>query len=242
VLGLDSSTSFQIAKILKDLAATNKTIICTVHQPSGDMLEIWDNLILMSSGQIVYSGPIKLLDDHLQRLGFRTFQNSKQNPVEFALELLAVPLHAQVFIDQYAQCADSTSVTNEPVRSETSDGSTANSFWKLVISLSLRQCLYQWKSIHGIPAMFVRNTVGGLLFGILYFRNGHYLQNQKNIFDLETRYFTAYCANMQSLQFATVVFLVAINAIAVPSMNSASLLFRREQVLSLLSSPNPSVL
>jgi hypothetical protein len=229
LLGLDSSTSFQIAKILKELTTTNKTIICTVHQPSDDMLEIWDNLILLSSGQIVYSGPIRLLDDHLKRIGFRTPEYSQQNPVEFALELLAVPLHAQVFLDQHIECADAVAVANDPCRS---DPPAANTFWNQVVTLSLRQGLYQWRSIHGIPAMLVRNIVGGLLFGILYFRNGRYLQNQQNIFDLETRYFTAYCANMQSLQFTTVVFLVAINAIAVPSMNSASLLFRREQVWS----------
>lgn len=192
------------------------------------MLEIWDNLLLLSNGRVVYAGSIKELETYLKRKGYHIPQSSSVNPVEFALELLAIPLHSQTLLDYWSE---NPQILINSVEFPPNRRSQSNSpFLHHVAVLSYRHFMHQWKSIHGVSAMAVRNIVGGLIFGMLYFRNGRYLENQKNIIDIDTRYFTAYCANMQSLQFTSVIFLVAINAIAVPSMNSASILFRREQV------------
>lgn len=54
--GLDSFKAYQIVKLLKKLARNGKTVISTIHQPSSESFHLFDRLILMSDGHIVYQG------------------------------------------------------------------------------------------------------------------------------------------------------------------------------------------
>jgi ABC-type multidrug transport system ATPase subunit len=56
--GLDSLTSFIIVRYLKKLAMRqNKTVIMTIHQPNSDIVHLFDRLILLVEGRIIYQGP-----------------------------------------------------------------------------------------------------------------------------------------------------------------------------------------
>lgn len=52
--GLDSFQAYSIIKLLKDLAKKGRTIISTLHQPSSEAFALFDRLILMCDGYIVY--------------------------------------------------------------------------------------------------------------------------------------------------------------------------------------------
>lgn len=54
--GLDSFKALQIVKLLKKLANRGKTVVSTIHQPGSDAFRIFDKLILMCDGNIVYQG------------------------------------------------------------------------------------------------------------------------------------------------------------------------------------------
>lgn len=55
--GLDSSTSLAICRTLHHISSTGEcTVICTIHQPQQKIFELFDNLILMKKGVIVYQG------------------------------------------------------------------------------------------------------------------------------------------------------------------------------------------
>jgi ABC-type multidrug transport system ATPase subunit len=65
--GLDSTTAFSVTKALKHLASIGEcTVLCTIHQPMPKIFRLFDNLILMKKGSIVYQGQamksIKWLD------------------------------------------------------------------------------------------------------------------------------------------------------------------------------------
>jgi ABC-type multidrug transport system ATPase subunit len=56
--GLDSLTSFVIVRYLSELARTrNKTIVMTIHQPNSEIFALFDKLILMVEGRLIYQGP-----------------------------------------------------------------------------------------------------------------------------------------------------------------------------------------
>lgn len=52
--GLDSFKALSIVKLLNDLARTGKIVISTIHQPSSEAFALFDRLILMCDGYIVY--------------------------------------------------------------------------------------------------------------------------------------------------------------------------------------------
>lgn len=68
--GLDSSTAFSVCKALKHLADIGEcTVICTIHQPQPKVFRLFDNLILMKQGSIVYQGNSMKVVSFLENIG-----------------------------------------------------------------------------------------------------------------------------------------------------------------------------
>ena len=57
--GLDSQSAWAIVSFLRDLADSGQAIICTIHQPSAELFQVFDRLLLLrKGGQTVYFGDI----------------------------------------------------------------------------------------------------------------------------------------------------------------------------------------
>ncbi|KJH46500.1 hypothetical protein DICVIV_07449 [Dictyocaulus viviparus] len=54
--GLDSFMALQVVAALKILASKAKTVVTTIHQPSSQVFQMADRLILMANGQVAYQG------------------------------------------------------------------------------------------------------------------------------------------------------------------------------------------
>lgn len=69
--GLDTSTTFQIVKCLQQISHfTESTILMSLLQPSPETFNLFDDVILLSQGQIVYQGPREHIVEFFQSLGF----------------------------------------------------------------------------------------------------------------------------------------------------------------------------
>jgi len=70
--GLDSSTTFQIVSCLQQLVhITEITAVVSLLQPAPETFELFDDIILMAEGTIVYHGPRRLILDFFENCGFR---------------------------------------------------------------------------------------------------------------------------------------------------------------------------
>ena len=54
--GLDSYMAISITESMKSLAKKGKTIICTIHQPSSEIFEMFDRICLLSEGRLAFQG------------------------------------------------------------------------------------------------------------------------------------------------------------------------------------------
>ncbi|XP_062087563.1 ABC transporter G family member 36-like [Humulus lupulus] len=70
--GLDSSTTFQIVKCLQQIVhLTEATVLMSLLQPAPETFDLFDDIILLSEGQIVYEGPREHILDFFASCGFR---------------------------------------------------------------------------------------------------------------------------------------------------------------------------
>ena len=68
--GLDSKSALDVAKILKMLAKNGRTVITTIHQPSKEILERFDNVMCLCDGKLIYDGPPDGLASYCESVGY----------------------------------------------------------------------------------------------------------------------------------------------------------------------------
>ncbi|XP_065159984.1 ATP-binding cassette subfamily G member 4-like isoform X3 [Atheta coriaria] len=83
--GLDSLSSFQCVSVLKDLAHDGRTIICTIHQPSASIFEMFDHVYVIADGQCLYQGTALNTIPFLASVGLDCPQY--HNPADHLLEV-----------------------------------------------------------------------------------------------------------------------------------------------------------
>lgn len=68
--GLDSYNAFNVIEALVQLARTYKrTVVFTIHQPQSNIVALFDKLILLARGKVVYSGRADESQAYFQKIG-----------------------------------------------------------------------------------------------------------------------------------------------------------------------------
>ena len=87
--GLDTYTAYSLVNNLKDLTKTGRTVVSTIHQPSSDILNLFDNLILLNQGQVVYQGKVSDLVNYFSGIGYKCPEYC--NPSDFVFMKILNP-------------------------------------------------------------------------------------------------------------------------------------------------------
>lgn len=88
--GLDSQTAWSICTLLRKLVNNNYTILCTIHQPSAQLFNLFDRVLLLKDGATVYFGDIgqeaNVLMTYFENKGAQECLPN-QNPAEWMLDI-----------------------------------------------------------------------------------------------------------------------------------------------------------
>ncbi|KAK3033413.1 hypothetical protein RJ639_032386 [Escallonia herrerae] len=84
--GLDSAAALHVMLLLKSMAKNQgKTIVFTIHQPGFRILELFDQVVLLSNGIVLHHGSLCLLEERLKFAGHCIPR--QVNVLEFAIDV-----------------------------------------------------------------------------------------------------------------------------------------------------------
>ncbi|PNH04339.1 ATP-binding cassette sub-family G member 2, partial [Tetrabaena socialis] len=93
--GLDSVTALSLCKLLKRLATGRTcTVVCTIHQPQAKIFNLFDHLLLLNRGTIMYQGPAQKALGFFDRSGFPCPQH--ENPADHFLDVITPNMNDSV--------------------------------------------------------------------------------------------------------------------------------------------------
>jgi ABC-type multidrug transport system ATPase subunit len=81
--GLDSYSAVQLCQVLKKVANAGSSVLFTIHQPSSEIFNSFDRLILMNKGRVMFQGPVGDVPDYFSLHGFPSPPN--YNPADWVM-------------------------------------------------------------------------------------------------------------------------------------------------------------
>jgi ABC-type multidrug transport system ATPase subunit len=85
--GLDSSIAYEVMAAVRNLANQNRTVICTIHQPSPITYFLFDKLLLMAEGRVIYFGPARDVVNYFASSIYKFPYIRGTNPAEFVISV-----------------------------------------------------------------------------------------------------------------------------------------------------------
>ena len=68
--GLDTAAAYTVCSVLKQLANAKQAVMCTIHQPSSEIFQLFDCAIFLARGQVMYQGHPRGIRPHFDKLNF----------------------------------------------------------------------------------------------------------------------------------------------------------------------------
>ncbi|KAL0006434.1 hypothetical protein SO802_013995, partial [Lithocarpus litseifolius] len=184
--GLDARADAIVMRAVKNVADAGRTIVCTIHQPSIDIFEAFDELILLKrGGHVIYSGSLGqhsacVIEYFRSSIpGVLKIRNN-YNPATWMLEVTSISAEAELganFAQKYRDFA-LYEKNMELVRQLSSppSGSTDLYFptrfsqngWGQLKSCLWKQHLAYWRSPAYNLMRIMHTLVTALIFGVLY--------------------------------------------------------------------------
>ena len=77
-----------VVSVLKSMAATKRTVLATIHQPSSEVFEMFDEILLLSQGRVAFMGNSSDALKFFAGIGLHCKPN--YNPADYYIQQLAI--------------------------------------------------------------------------------------------------------------------------------------------------------
>ncbi|XP_062117542.1 pleiotropic drug resistance protein 2-like [Humulus lupulus] len=239
--GLDARAAAIVMRTVRNTVDTGRTVVCTIHQPSIDIFEAFDELILMKlGGQVIYAGSLgrhsnKLIEYFEEIPGVSKIKDGN-NPATWMLEVTNQFVEAQLEVD-FAEVYIKSSLyqNNEELIKELSTPAPESKdlYFSTKYSQSFfvqcKACLWKqywsyWRNPQYNGIRFFMTIIIGILFGLIFWNKGQKTTTYQDLMTLLGALFTA------------VFFLGASNASSVqPVVDIERTVFYRERAAGMYS-------
>ncbi|KAL5069150.1 hypothetical protein RYX36_020037 [Vicia faba] len=206
--GLDARAAAIVMRTVRNTADTGRTVVCTIHQPSIDIFESFDELLLMKrGGQIIYSGP---LGQHSQKLvkyfeaipGIPRIKDG-YNPATWMLEISSPTVESQLSVD-FADLFIKSELyqTNQELIKElstplpgTKDLNFASKHSRSFIT-QCKACFWKqhwsyWRNPQYNAIRFFLSISVGVIFGLVFWKKADKIDKEQDLMNLEGAMYSA---------------------------------------------------
>ncbi|CAN8312262.1 unnamed protein product [Cochlearia groenlandica] len=239
--GLDARAAAIVMRTVRNTVDTGRTVVCTIHQPSIDIFEAFDELFLLKrGGEEIYVGPLGHESSHLINY-FESIQGISKitegyNPATWMLEVSTTSQEAALGVD-FAQLYKNSELykrNKELIKdlSQPSPGSKdlyfptqySQSFWTQCMASLWKQHLSYWRNPPYTAVRFLFTIGIALMFGTMFWDLGSKTRTRQDLF------------NAMGSMYTAVLFLGLQNAASVqPVVNVERTVFYREKAAGMYS-------
>ncbi|TYI31311.1 hypothetical protein ES332_A05G444200v1 [Gossypium tomentosum] len=239
--GLDARAAAIVMRTVRNTVDTGRTVVCTIHQPSIDIFEAFDELFLMKrGGQVIYAGPLgchshKLVEYFEAVPGVPKIQEG-YNPATWMLEISSTAVEAQLDVDFAEIYANSELYRkNEELIKDlctpvpgTKDlhfpTTYSQDFFTQCKACFWKQYHSYWRNPQYNAIRFFMTFFVGIIFGVIFWDKGNKIHKQQDLM------------NLLGAMYSAVLFLGATNTSAVQSVVAIErTVFYRERAAGMYS-------
>jgi ABC-type multidrug transport system ATPase subunit len=174
--GLDSFAAYNLIELLRDVARDGAAVVCTIHQPSSEVFHLFDLVMFLKAGRIIYSGPASEISEYFAQRGHACPEH--YNPADFVMMLIQKETDDQLEkfmppVPEYALAPkESSNKSFFTVFSEKGGFETRASFFRQIYYLVERELQSTFRNVGALAARFGITIFLNLIFGLIFLGAG----------------------------------------------------------------------
>lgn len=218
--GLDARAAAIVMRTVRNIVNTGRTIVCTIHQPSIDIFESFDELLFMKrGGELIYAGPLGPRSCELIKY-FEAVEGVPKirhgyNPAAWMLEVTSSAEETRLGVDfaeiyrrsnlhqRNRELVENLSKPNSSVKDLNFPTKYCQSFFDQLLACLWKQNLSYWRNPQYTAVRFFYTVIISLMLGTICWRFGSKRENVQELF------------NAMGSMYAAVLFIGITNASAV---------------------------
>ncbi|KAH9298057.1 hypothetical protein KI387_029739 [Taxus chinensis] len=239
--GLDARAAAIVMRTVRNTVDTGRTVLCTIHQPSIDIFEAFDELFLMKrGGQVIYAGPLgrhsHKLVEYFESVEGVTKLKDGHNPATWMLEVTSVAVETRLGLD-FAQIYGKSDLQrrNKALIKELSTPALGSKdlhfptqysqpFFNQCMACFWKQRWSYWRNPQYTAVRFFFTFICAIMFGTIFWRIGSKRREQQELF------------NAMGSMYAAVLFIGVNNSSSVqPVVEVERRVFYREKAAGMYS-------
>ncbi|GMP60017.1 hypothetical protein CsSME_00023055 [Camellia sinensis var. sinensis] len=198
--GLDARAAAIVMRTVRNIVNTGRTIVCTIHQPSVDIFESFDELLFMKrGGEVIYAGPLgpnscKLIEYFEAVEGVAKIR-PRYNPAAWMLEVTSSSEENRLGVDfaeiyrrsnlfqRNKELVESLGKPNRESKDLNFPTKYSQSFFDQFLACLWKQNLSYWRNPQYTAVRFFYTLIISLMLGTICWKFGSKRDTQQEIFN-----------------------------------------------------------